>query len=357
MTPADKNNYNYLNYKGIHLSAKAIKILLVQTSYLGDTVLSTPVIPALKKLYPDSELWMVTTPLSASLVKRDPLLTGIIPFDKRRKDAGLSGLRTMKNCFQEIGFNRAYALHRSARTSILLWLSKIPVRIGFTNAKLSFLYHHLQKRNPDDHDVIRNLSILADEAPIENFEVEMRLFPPETDELSQIVKDRLPEPGTYAVLVPGSAWETKRWYWEEYRKTAEYLLGKDTPVVLIGAEADMEVNQKVADGLGIIDVAGKTSVDDAMYIMKNAKLSVCNDSMSLHMASAFKIPCAAIFCATSPAQGFGPWKNNAIIVEKNLDCRPCSRHGTRKCPNRAEACMKDLSHKEVIGAIELLLSV
>ncbi|MCJ7773738.1 MAG: hypothetical protein MUP22_11475, partial [Desulfobacterales bacterium] len=74
-----------------------MKILLVQTSFLGDTILSTPVIAGLKKIYPDAKIWMMTTPLSSQLVIRDPLLEGVITFDKRGTDAGFRGLLNMRH--------------------------------------------------------------------------------------------------------------------------------------------------------------------------------------------------------------------------------------------------------------------
>ncbi|MCK5540435.1 MAG: hypothetical protein KAI69_05855, partial [Deltaproteobacteria bacterium] len=84
---------------------------------------------------------------------------------------------------------------------------------------------------------------------------------------------------------------------------------------------------------------------------------ICNDSMALHMASACKIPTVAIFCATIPQFGFGPWQNRAVIVEKkDLDCRPCARHGSRQCPNQTRACMDDLPATAVIEAIESILT-
>jgi heptosyltransferase-2 len=118
------------------------------------------------------------------------------------------------------------------------------------------------------------------------------------------------------------------------------------------------VSAKVAGGTEVIDLTGKTDIAETMYIVKNARLIVCNDSMALHMASAFKVPNVAIFCATSPQFGFGPWKNRAVVVEKkDLTCRPCRRHGGRSCPTGTEACMKDLSPDEVIGAIKSLLDI
>jgi heptosyltransferase-2 len=251
-------------------------------------------------------------------------------------------------------FDLAYALHRSYRTSILLWLARIPIRIGFEQAKLSFLYNETFGRAPEDHDVLRNLSILKGWGEPSSFSTDMRLHAPSATELGDGVKPLLPD-APYAVLVPGSAWETKQWHAEGFRETARYLGKRGIRVVLLGGPEDAAVNRRVSDGLDVVDLAGKTSISDAMYIVKGARLVVCNDSMSLHMASAFKIPTVAVFCATSPEMGFGPWKNNARVVEKKLACKPCGRHGGRRCPNGTEACMKEVAFDDVVSAIDAVL--
>jgi len=335
-----------------------MKILLVQTSFLGDTILSTPVISGIKKVYPEAELWMMTTPLSAELVIRDPLLAGVLTEDKKEKNLGLAGILRMKRRIQSIAFDMVYSLHRSARTSLLLWLCKIPIRIGFSDAKLSFLYHKTRIRNRKDHDVIRNLSLLSGDVPVRSLKLKLRLFPLGKNELNENIKKMLPNSGSYVVLVPGSAWKTKMWQWEGYHEVVKYMLKRGISVVLLGAKSDETVSAKVAKGLSVINLSGKTSIADTMYIIKNSSLVVCNDSMALHLASAFNIPNVAIFCATSPKFGFSPWQNNAIIVEnKNLSCKPCQRHGGNKCPTGTEAFMKELSHLEVIRAAEKLLDI
>jgi heptosyltransferase-2 len=106
----------------------------------------------------------------------------------------------------------------------------------------------------------------------------------------------------------------------------------------------------------VINLAGEADLDTALYLTKNARIMICNDSMALHMASALKIPTVAVFCATVPEFGFGPWQNQALIVEKkDLDCRPCARHGSRSCPNQSRACIDGLPAAEVIKAAQGLL--
>jgi heptosyltransferase-2 len=334
-----------------------MKILLVQTSYLGDVVLSTPVIAAIKHLHPDCALWAMTTPAAAALIRHDPLLDGILHYDKHGRDRGPAGFGRMVGRIRRHKFERVYSLHKSYRTALLLAASRIPLRIGFHEAKLSFLYHQRRRRPVEPHDVLRNLALLAPEIDFDPFTDDLRLFAPPAEEIRPEILYALAGLSGYAVLVPGSAWTTKRWQWQGYREVARHLLDRNLPVVLLGAPAEKDICDRVADGLEVVNLAGRSRISDAMHVVRHAALVVCNDSMSLHMASAFKVPNVAIFCATSPAFGFGPWKNRALVVErKDLECKPCAPHGGRICPARTEACIQGLPPEEVIEAVESLLS-
>lgn len=331
-----------------------MKILIVQTSFLGDTILSTPVIEGVKALHPDAELWMMTTPLSSHLVEHDPRLQGVIPFDKRKSAKGIKGLRVMATRIKAMGFDRVYSLHRSIRTSVMLALAGIPERIGFSNAKGRFLYHRTFRRDPGVHDVLRNLAILQGDTDPATLSADMRLFPPPDSAISETVKAAIPAT-PFALMVPGSAWETKMWNSEGYRTVAEALLEKGVPVVVAGGPDEATACQKASHGIPAVNLAGKTDIGEMVWLAKRAKVIICNDSMALHMASALKVPNVAIFCSTVPAFGFGPWKNRAIVVEKELSCRPCGRHGKRECPQGTEACMREIPPEQVLAAVNTLL--
>ena len=334
------------------------RILIVQTSFLGDTILSTPVIAAIKSRYPKAYLWMMTTPISAELVQRDPLLRGVITYDKRKREAGLTGLLKMSRRLNTMEFDLAYSLHRSYRTSLMLWLARIPMRIGCSDAKLRFLYNKVRPRNFRNHDVLRNLSILNGDVDLLSDPAEMRLFAPTDDEIGAVVNQHLTKSDPYVVLVPGSVWKTKMWHWKGFQGVAHFLREQGFKVVLMGSKSDETVCAKVSQGHDVINLAGRTTISEAMFVIKHARLVVCNDSMSLHMSSAMKIPTAAIFCATSPDFGYGPWKNRAIVIEKkDLSCRPGRPHGSNKCPNDSEACMNDIKTEEVISAVKELLTI
>lgn len=334
-----------------------MRILLVQTSFLGDVVLSTPVIAALREQFPSAELWMMTTPAARALVERDPELSGVITFDKNRSERSLTSLWKKAQELKAMRFDCAFALQRSARTSILLFLAGIPNRIGFESARCRWLYHQLRKREPGTHDVIRNLQIIGSSASeLAARSHPLRIFPPQIDQISDSLRSKIEGVTDPIIIVPGSVWRTKRWDWRGYREVAKRFIRQDRAVILVGAPDERELALKVAGNLPVLNIVGQTSIAELAWVISRAALVICNDSMALHLSSAAKVPTVAIFCATSPAFGFGPWENIARVIEvEALPCKPCSRHGGDLCPTGTWDCMRQLSPERVFEAgVELM---
>ena len=328
-----------------------MKILLVQTAFLGDIVLSTAIIGAIREQYPDSELWFLTTVQGEQIVRHDPRLSGVITFDKRRTERGVKGMLAKSRELRRHQFDIVYSLHKSFRTALLLYLSGIVKRIGFRVGFGRFLYSE-QREFPDySHSVSRNLSILGI-SEMDSKKYDLEVFPGREAELSEPVKNLLKE--RYVLLVPGSAWHTKRWHWENYRETAQELLKLGFRVVLTGAPAEDNLCSKISSGIDVDNLGGNEPLGSMISLVKHAQAVVCNDSMVLHLASALKRPNVAIFCATSPTFGFGPWNNPSaqVVEKKELTCKPCSRHGTRHCPLGTEECMRDLRPEVVLAGLK-----
>ena len=323
-----------------------MRILIVQTGFLGDVILSTPVIGALRRLYPEAELWFLTTPQAAELLRRDPALTGVIVFDKSGAEKGIRGSLKLSKKLRSMGFSRAYSIHKSFRTAWILAAARIPRRIGFSDAKGSWLYHERVDRPQNEHEVRRALSIVSGIAEDE----ELRLFPPAKSELSE----ECAVLGTgYTVVVPGSVWATKRWKASGYHECVAALVARGEEVVVLGASSERAAAEEVSKGLRVWNLAGRTSLPELLYIISKARTVICNDSMALHIASAFKVPTVTVFCATSPKFGFGPWRNSAEVVERvGLYCKPCRRHGSMQCPTKTWACINEVSSREVLEAVD-----
>lgn len=332
------------------------RILIVQTSFLGDVVLSTPVIKRVAEIHPTAEIWMMTTPLASAIVRNDPLIKDVIKFDKGSNESGFLGLFRKARELRRLNFSTVYSLHRSFRTSILLYLAGIKKRVGFRESKLSFLYSELRTRNRKvSHEVLRNLSLVPTLLEADS-EEDLRVFLPAEDSAEAIKKNFGLEKRQYAVVAPGSVWETKRWLADRFGQVGIGLKGLGLKVVVVGSKQDLQAADIAAASGNLINLSGKTDISQMMSLVKDSAILVSNDSFPLHLGSAFKIPTAAIFCSTIPEFGFGPWKNESVVlgVEK-LSCRPCGKHGRRLCPTGTEACMKGVSSEEVLLACRKLL--
>lgn len=317
-----------------------LKILVIQTAFLGDVILSSPVISNLKTIYPQSEIYTLTTPLAAQFFKFDPRVKEALVFKKRDEHSGIFGLLKLVEELRKIDFDKIFSLHRSIRTSLLV--SKLGVKdtVGFQDAWGSFLYKKRVKKAEAPHAVLRYLSILE----LQNPNIELELYPDPNY--------KVPE-GDYICLFPGSEWYTKRW--QGYREAAEILISKGKKVVVLGSPQEKAHNKALMNSLPVLDLTGETSIPQTMTIVSKARGVICNDSMALHIASAFKIPRISVFCATSPKFGFGPWgERGAVIEDIYLPCKPCRRHGSRRCPTGSNLCMTRVSPKEVVLRLDEL---
>jgi heptosyltransferase-2 len=327
-----------------------LKILISQTASLGDVILSTALIDGVSKKHPGAEIWFLSNHAGLTLLKSDKRLSGLIAFDKK---SGLKGIIQKSSEIRKVGFDIVYAIQRSARVSILLYFSGIKERVGFRSSALPFLFSTLIKRPKDSHDVLRNYSLLERDDP----EPEIRLSVPD----SKLISEELKELATteFIAIFPGSLWETKKWKSENFSKLATSLSEHGLKPIFFGSSSEKAIVDKCARASNSLSLAGKTDLQELIFMISKASVLVCNDSSSLHIASAFKIPTVAIFCSTAPSFGFGPWKNpKAIIVEnKDLWCRPCARHGGDFCPTGTNACRSDSGQTSVDSVVKAVLQL
>ena len=347
------------------------KVLLIPKGFLGDVLLTTPVIAALKERSPDIHLSVVCSPTTAEFVKRDPLVDAVIVYDRRTSEKGVRGLRGFAERLKNEHFDVAYSFHRSPRTALLLRMACIPERVGYADSYLKFLYTRTVRKDAGRHEVLRNISLVesdleqhtqAEVAALREASdatvswADIRVPETDTSKVSPVVAEFLARQERFVVLSPGSAWETKRWYTEGFKGVAQSLDERSVRVVIVGAPNDSEVCEQVAQGTNGLNVCGQTSIEDLIALIRGASCVVCNDSLALHVGSGTKTPAVAVFCATSPRFGFGPWRNRAVVLEKgDLFCKPCRRHGSRTCPTGTNACMTGVSSAEVVCAVDAFL--
>ena len=129
--------------------------------------------------------------------------------------------------------------------------------------------------------------------------------------------------------------------------------------MLIGLASEKELCQEVASACSfkIPVLAGETSVPQLAALLAQAEILVSNDSGPAHVASAVGTPVVSIFGPTVPAFGYTPFGVDRVVIERReLDCRPCDRHGPRRCPLGHFRCMREIDSREVVRGIERLLA-
>ncbi len=338
------------------------KVLVVQTSFLGDTVLTLPLLAEIKRRFPGSKLSVLCTPLGQELLADHPVVDEVIVDNKRKTDRGWLGLWRKARLLRSKGFTLALCPHKSFRSGLLLFLACIPLRVGFAESPSAFLFHVRVKRNAEQHDVERNLSILEG-LGIETGECDRVLNLPIRAEVRAKVFSQFRSLGidSSKMLVglhPGSVWPTKRWSAEGFAQLIRMLKEKyPCEILLFGGPGDGAVIAKIQElcgGQGI-SLMNRIALRELPAALGLCRVLVTNDSGPMHIAVAEHVPVIAIFCATTPALGFYPYSANAIVVEKNLSCRPCSSHGGRRCPLGTEDCIHLIGAGEVFDAVEQLL--
>lgn len=328
-----------------------MRILIIHTAFIGDIVLSTPLIKKIKDTYPDSDITYVTTPSGEAILKNNPHLNNIIVYDKRGEHKGISGVWQLGKRLRYENFNMVITPHRYLRSSILSWLSRSPIRKGYDIASGSFLFTEKIKYDRTKHEVEKLLSFVA---PENKKRYEIELYPGEKEKMKgdNLWKENLLEDKKVVVLAPGSKWFTKQWPVEYFNKLAESLK-KLSNVRLIVVGGKDEINLPI-EKENIIDMRGKTSLLELADILSRADVVVTNDSSPIHIASAFKKPkIFALFGPTIEKFGFFPWSLNSKVFQVDgLKCRPCGIHGGKSCPEKHFKCMRDILPEEVFNEIK-----
>jgi heptosyltransferase II len=330
------------------LPAHRSPTLVIQTAFLGDVVLTTPLLAALAAVHGPVDV--VTTPAAAGLLETHPAVGTVFRYDKRGAERGLRGVWRLSRQLRTRGYLRAYLPHRSWRSAALARLAGIGERVGFADSPAAATYTRRVVRPPDGHEVERLLALAGavDEAP----PVHVALTAEDVAEADRWLRARGVESG-FVAIAPGSIWGTKRW--PGYAELVESL---DRPAVIVGGRDDARLAEDVmtlSPGRAH-SAAGELGLRASAALLARAAVLVTNDSAPLHLATAVGTPIVAVFGPTVPGFGFGPrGLRDRVIEHPSLGCRPCSAHGPQVCPLGHHRCMRELSVETVAAAVGAVL--
>jgi len=333
-------------------NAEYRNILIIQTAFLGDVILTTPLIRATQELFPLSDIDVLVIPETATVLANNPYIRNIYTFDKRanKKAAFFSMIREIRNHHYDLGITP----HKSMTSAQLLWLGGVKRRIGFAGNAASLLYTDRIKFNPTKAQIVRNLDLLTTFTSRRFSSQTDIYFDKEIKGKAAVLLQPFQKFSNRIAIAPGSVWATKRWPEEKYIELAARLKKHDVLLVFIGSVDEWGLCQRIIDASRTsqaINLAGKTNLLEAAALTAACHLMICNDSGALHLANAVKTDVFAFFGPTVRSFGFAPFRENDRVFESEISCRPCSTHGGDECPLKHFNCMQNISVERVYRSI------
>lgn len=336
------------------------RILIVQTAFIGDVILITPLIRETHKLFPNSLIDVLVSKGNQSILLNNPHVNKILTIDKRSN-------RDYFRCVKEVRGNRydvALTPHRSIRTLTFLFLAGIRIRVGFNTDLTRYLLNYRFKHPQGVHKAEKNLALLTpfisqeypefkecghQEQRVE-LEWESELFYAEADlaKAQQYLKK-----GNNLAIAPGSIWSTKRWSAKSYSKLVKLLADQGFNLIFIGSKVEHALAEEIMSEAGIVatNSCGELSILGSAALISQCQALICNDSGALHIANAVKTRVFAFFGPTVKRFGYYPYREDDQLFEVELECRPCGMHGHRQCPLGHHNCMEMIKPEEVYNKI------
>jgi ADP-heptose:LPS heptosyltransferase len=304
-----------------------MKFLIIQTAFIGDVVLATPMAEALDQL-DNVEVHFLVRKGNESLLENNPFIDRVWIWNKQQNK--IRNLFQLGNEIRNEKFDCVINLQRFASTGFLTWRSGALNKIGFQENPFSFCFSLKFKHEVNNglHEVNRNLELLREFVP---GDFPPRLFP----SVRNFEKVAEYKSKSYVCVAPSSVWFTKQWPKANFIQLVKEL-SNNHHVFLLGAKSDFDLCEEVggAENLNTTNLSGKLNFLESAALMRDAAMNFVNDSAPLHFASAMNAPTTAFFCSTIPEFGFGPLSERSRVVEseEHLECRPCGLHGKKSCP-------------------------
>ncbi|MDD5428227.1 MAG: lipopolysaccharide heptosyltransferase II [Candidatus Omnitrophica bacterium] len=351
-------NKNAVQKNGNH---KGKRVLIVRLDRIGDVLLSTPVIKAVREVCPDGYIAFMARRHAYDILAGNPYLDEIIIYEKEGRDKGL--LKNIKfiRSLRRKRFDIALVLHPTKRTHLLMALAGIPETVGY-NKKWGFL---LTTRIPHtkQYGLKHEIDYVLDILRYTGLEPKDRTLYMPVNSVSERNVDSIFEEngikkGDLCIAInPGASCVSKRWGVEKFAKAAAALAEKYKAKVIITAGADdKKLGDKISSLLhdNCLNLSGRTSVADVASVLRRVKLFVSNDSGPVHIACAVGTPVIAIFGRSdrglSPGR-WGPVGNRDIILHKDVGCVECLAHNCRK----GFKCLEAVTVAEVLQAADKIL--
>lgn len=335
------------------------RILIVRTDRVGDVILSTPVIKALRDANPFSYIAMMVRPYTKVIVEGNPYLDEIIIYDKGGKEKSWFGSLKFAFELRKKKFDLAVVLNPANRNNLIPFLAGIPKRVGY-NRKLGFLLTHRikdRKHEGKKHEIEYNLDLVRYLGIEPQDKSTFMPIHPESQKWVEDIfrKENIKPTDKLVVLNPAASDNSKMWPAERYAAVGEKLAKESYKIVILGGPGDREIAQQVMSRMQspFINMVGNNNISQAASLLKRCSLFISTDTGPMHIAASVGVPIVAIFGRNQPglsAVRWGPANKNSRVLHKDVGCDECLAHNCKK----GFLCLKAITVEDVLAAAESL---
>jgi heptosyltransferase-2 len=328
-------------------------ILVVGPSWVGDMVLAQSLFKILKQRHPESRIDVLAPPWTLPLLARMPEVAEALPLPFKHGVLALGARLALGRSLRERAYDQAIVLPNSLKSALVPFAARARVRTGFVGEWRYGLLNDARRLDrkalPRTVDRFAALALAPGESP-------PRIPLPALVADAANARSALARLGrgapTAPVLgvCPGAEYgPAKRWPAEHYAEVARARIAEGWEVWLFGSENDAPVTAEIQSlaGDGCVDLAGRTSLADAIDLMSLSSAVVSNDSGLMHVAAALGKRLAAVYGSSDPLHT-PPMSDNAAVLYLGLDCSPCF---ARKCPLGHLRCLRNISPASVLQAL------
>lgn len=354
--------------------------LVIQTAFFGDAILCIPLLKNLKRISPDRKLIFFCRKGLKEIFIRFGFVDEVIEVDKKNKNSYQSLISKLKSQ----SYYYLISPHESFRTHLIIRQLNAEVKIGYSQFWNAWVFNKRLARDWRLPEPLRQLSLLTcvDEKIKKDFAIlhKEKTFYNCTKKspiISEFINSPIPERWSLSpelkeshhnereqlfqklqisqlnfdkviYLAPGSVWPTKQWTLVGFQELAKKLVDEGEVVLLVGSSSEKKICQKIHDAVPeCYDLSGKTQLYDIALLFSKGKALVANDSSLLHFAAMMSLPVLGIFGPTTLSLGFRPWSSQSMVIQKELGCRPCGKHGHNRCPISTHECMTSITSNEI----------
>lgn len=332
--------------------SKIKRILINQPAFLGDAVMTSPLVAAVKEYFPDATVDMLCIPAAKAIWVDNPNISNILLFNK--KSGMVKKIASFFEVLKTIRKNKydcAISVQQSSTSSALLDWGNIPVTIGLYKQKKLTHGLAISKEMHVRHRHLAMMQAFTDKKFADNTQL---YWNKETEAQAQKIVNDNRKNATFLIgMAPGSVWKTKRWLEEYWVELIQKLSTKSILPVLIGGKDEVELCNRIADkaGVPVCNLCGELSIQASAAVIDKLDLMLSNDSAPLHIANAVDTPVFAFFGPTVKKFGCYPYRAKDKMLEIELECRPCHAHGLNHCPEKHFKCMTEQKPDSVLPLI------